>query len=242
LTYFGTRNFCYVFPRLKNMKAGPRKRHFWSGRRARIFYHLQNGAVTVNDLAGKLGLTDNAVRAHLRSLEDERLIRRCGVRKGSRRPHVAYELTSKAEQLFSTPYDRAFTQLIGVLKSRMTPRAVREVFRVTGKSLASANSGVNKRRNKVADRVRAAVKVLRACGGNVRTERANGSLLLRSAACPLAAVVAQHPETCQILESLLAQIIGRPIRQCCVHGMKPRCGFEIKIRQPSPKSPKGPLR
>ena len=56
---------------------------------------------TVNDLAAELRLTDNAVRAHLASLERDRLVVQSGVKPGFRKPHATYALGPEAEQLVS---------------------------------------------------------------------------------------------------------------------------------------------
>ena len=43
---------------------------------------------TVNELAEELRLTDNAVRAHLASLERDRLVVHAGMKPGFRKPHT----------------------------------------------------------------------------------------------------------------------------------------------------------
>jgi predicted ArsR family transcriptional regulator len=61
---------------------------------------LRHGDRTVEELAQALGLTDNAVRAHLVTLERDRLVRQTGLRRGTSRPAYAYSLTPAAERLF----------------------------------------------------------------------------------------------------------------------------------------------
>lgn len=68
--------------------------------RGQILTLLRNAPQTVNDLAAALKLTDNAVRAHLTSLERDGLIQRDGMEPGFRKPHVSYGLTTDAEQIF----------------------------------------------------------------------------------------------------------------------------------------------
>ncbi|HEX7176746.1 MAG TPA: ArsR family transcriptional regulator, partial [Pyrinomonadaceae bacterium] len=72
---------------------------FFDSTRGRIVSLLRDGSKTVNDLASKLELTDNAVRAHLLTLERDGLVRQSGVQRGARKPHFAYELTAEAERL-----------------------------------------------------------------------------------------------------------------------------------------------
>jgi predicted ArsR family transcriptional regulator len=58
--------------------------------RGQVLQKLRAGEQTVNDLAAALNLTDNAVRAHLISLERDGLVRQTGSRQGFRKPHATY--------------------------------------------------------------------------------------------------------------------------------------------------------
>src|SRR5215467_7168139 len=104
------------------MKAAKLNKRFFDSTRGQIVNLLRGSRGTVNELADKLGLTDNAVRAHLLTLERDGLIRQSGLQKGSRKPHFAYELTPEAEHLFPKAYDTLLNQFITVLKQRLTPR------------------------------------------------------------------------------------------------------------------------
>lgn len=179
--------------------------------------------MTVNDLAAKLELTDNAVRANLLSLERDGLIRQSGLQRGTRKPHFAYELTSEAENLFPKAYDTLLNQLIAVLKGRLTPKALKEVLREVGRSLA----GNQPSRGNFENRVSKGLMALEAMGGSARVEKEDGKLFIRSGSCPLAAAVAEHPEVCQLAESLLSRIIGTRVRERCDREGAPRCTFEV---------------
>jgi predicted ArsR family transcriptional regulator len=95
--------------------------------RGRIVTLLRGTTKTVNELAEALQITDNAVRAHLLSLERDGLIRQSGTQRGIRKPHFAYELTDEAEHLFPKAYDALLNQLIAVLKGRLKPLELEEV-------------------------------------------------------------------------------------------------------------------
>jgi len=64
------------------------RRRFFDSTRGRVLILLREGSRTVNELAEKLDLTDNAVRAHLTSLERDVLVQLLGTRPGSRKPHA----------------------------------------------------------------------------------------------------------------------------------------------------------
>ncbi len=85
------------------MKPLPNER-FWSSTQGRIVTMLRGGTRTVNELARPLELSDNAVRAHLTTLERDGLVQQAGSRKGIRKPNLTYALTPDAGHLFPKEY------------------------------------------------------------------------------------------------------------------------------------------
>ena len=201
-------------------------KRFFESSRGRIVGLLRGTTKTVNELAEELDLTDNAVRANLLSLERDGLIRQRGVQRGTRKPHFSYELTPEAESLFPKAYDALLNQLIGVLKGRLTPAALDEVLREVGRSLA-ANADSNRKRDSLETRISKAVAALEAIGGAARLDHDGDKLVIRGDSCPLATAVAAHPEVCHLTEALLAEIIGKRVRERCDREGSPRCAFEI---------------
>ena len=208
------------------MKTTKLDERFFESTRGRVVGLLRGRSGTVTELAEKLGLTDNAVRAHLLSLERDGLVRQSGVQRGARKPHFAYELTDEAERLFPKAYDALLNQLITTLKGRLPPATIEEVLREVGRSLAGGNSSGQSKED-VDGRLRTAAKVLEAIGGTPNVERVDGKIIIRSGGCPLAAAVAEHPEVCELAEALVAEIVGLPVREICERGDSPKCRFEI---------------
>jgi predicted ArsR family transcriptional regulator len=198
---------------------------FFESTRGRIVSLLRGESLTVNELMGKLELTDNAVRAHLLTLERDGLIKQSGVRRGFRKPHFAYKLTTDAEALFPKAYDLLLNSLIRVLKDRLDPKAIADVLREVGRSLAARQSSV---KGSLENRARAAVKALEALGGAARIEKEQTKLVIRSGSCPLSTAVTEHPEVCKLAESLISEIVGVPVQERCDRDGQPQCRFEIK--------------
>jgi len=209
------------------MKTTKLDERFFDSTRGRIVSLMREGWVTVNELASQLGLTDNAVRAHLLSLERDGLIRQSGVQRGPRKPHFAYELTAEAERLFPKAYDALLNQLITALKGRLPPATLEDVLREVGRSLAARHSS-DTTPDDLEGRVRNASGVLKAIGGSPSVEREGGRLLIRSGGCPLSAAVVVHPEVCELAEALVAEIVGLPVKERCVRGESPKCCFEVR--------------
>jgi predicted ArsR family transcriptional regulator len=201
-------------------------KRFFDSTRGRLVTLLRGTTKTVNELAEDLELTDNAVRAHLLSLERDGLIKQSGIQRGTRKPHFAYQLTEEAEQLFPKAYDALLNQLIAVLKGRLTPAALEDVLREVGRSLADAQPA-NRKNADIDSRIEKALAALEAIGGAARVEKKDEKLVICSESCPLAAAVAEHPEVCRLAETLLSEVIGLEVREHCDRNGPPRCSFEV---------------
>src|SRR5215471_18409989 len=99
-------------------------RWFFASRRGQIITLLRRSSRTVDELAQALGLTDNAVRAHLATLERDGIVQQRGMRRGSGKPAAVYTLAPEAEQLFPKAYDPVLQQLLKAIHGRMPPEEV----------------------------------------------------------------------------------------------------------------------
>ena len=198
-------------------------KRFFDSTRGRIVALLRGTTRTVNELAEELDLTDNAVRAHLLTLERDGLVAQTGLQKGTRKPHFAYELTPEEDKIFPKAYDALINQLITVLKQRLAAPELEDVLQEVGRSLAGNQTSTGDLNN----RAKKAVSALEALGGSARLEKGEGKIVISSGSCPLAAAVAEHPEVCQVAEALLSQIVGAKVQEHCSRENTPRCRFEI---------------
>jgi predicted ArsR family transcriptional regulator len=205
---------------------------FFESTRGQIVTILRTSACTVDELAERLSLTDNAVRAHLATLERDGLVRQSGLRRGPRKPHFTYVLTDEADKLHPKAYDALLNQLIAVLKNRLTPAEIEGVLREVGRAVAANAPGRSDAG--IESRVQSALKVLEAIGGSAQVEKYDNKIVIRGNACPLAAAVSVHPEVCQLAETLVAEIVKAPVTERCDREGRPRCLFEIR----PPKSTK----
>src|SRR5687767_2919892 len=119
--------------------------------KGRILAILRRGATTVDELAARLGLTDNAVRAHMGALQRDGVVHQRGVRPTGGKPAYLYEVTSDAERLFTKAYIPVLTELVTVLENRLGSAEVDGLFGEVGKRLAAPKAPSSGSRRKRAE-------------------------------------------------------------------------------------------
>ena len=205
---------------------GWRERLFKSTR-GKILDLLRTRDRTVNELAGELRLTDNAVRAHLASLERDRLVIQSGMKRGIRKPHTTYGLGPDAEYLFPKAYGRLVSLLMSIFSRQVKPRNLRAGMHAAGRTIA--NEHLHELRGKTRkQRIDAALDILKEMGGTASFREEDGKHFIYGNGCPIAAATANHPEACLLAESLLTELIGSPVKERCIRGATPSCRFEVK--------------
>jgi predicted ArsR family transcriptional regulator len=202
------------------------RRRILASTRGKILALLRADSHTVNDLAEALSLTDNAVRSHLTSLERDGLVQGLGTRPGFRKPHVLYSLTGEAEYLFPTAYGPLLRDVLAVIGKRLPSHKLRASLREVGRTAAleHLDQVIGKTQNQ---RIEIALGALKVLGGDAKVQEREGKRFIFGIGCPLSAVTAHHPEACLIVEALLSEIIGIPVKERCHHGEAPRCCFDI---------------
>lgn len=195
--------------------------------RGRVVALLRQGDMTVDELAAALGLTDNAVRAHLVSLERDGLVQP-GERRGGRvgKPATSYRISPEVELLVSRAYLPLLTGLLEALGDQLPADQLRPLLQEAGNRMAA---GIEQPRGDLARRVRAASELLNQLGGlsSVEEIESEGRFVIRSRGCPVAAAVRERPEVCEAIVSLLADLTGAQVRSCCRRGEQPSCCFEV---------------
>lgn len=198
------------------------------GTRGRIIGLLRRSALTASDLATRLGLTHNAVRAQLTPLQRDGLVREGGLQSSATRPAVVYELAPTAELILSRAYIPFVAQLVQVLGEQLPPEQLEGVMRSVGKRLATEWPPP---RGDLRQRVEAAAALLEELGAPSEVEEGAGELVIRGHGCALAAAVCGHAQTCHSLEALLSELIRAPVRECCERGERPRCRFAVALAE-----------
>jgi predicted ArsR family transcriptional regulator len=202
-------------------------RKFFESTRGRVITLLRRAGFTVDELARELGLTNNGVRAHLATLERDGIVRQRGVvrsESGGGKPAYLYELTPEAEDLFPKAYEPILHRLLDVLAEQLASEESEALLRSVGHLMAKERTVPS---DGARARLEAATDVLNELGGLAELEEHDGGFVIRSYSCPLSGVTPDHPEVCNMAETLIAELAGLPAREHCDRDDRPRCCFEI---------------
>jgi predicted ArsR family transcriptional regulator len=203
------------------------KQQLLDSSRGRIVTLLRGGALTTDDIAATLQVTRSAIRAQLAGMERDGVVRRAGQRPGTTRPSRVFELTPEVEQLLSGAYIPLLTQLIDVFAAELPADQLEKMLRQAGRKLADEVSLRGRSVGNLARRVALASELLNESLGAATHVEKNGRYVIRGSGCPLAALTGKHRGVCLAMESLVAEVVGEPVRQCCDRAERPQCCFEI---------------
>lgn len=201
------------------------------GTRGRLLGLLRRSRRTIPELAKAVGVSDNAARTHLAALQRDGLVEPAGVqRETGGKPAQVYDITRETEELFPKAYAVVLSRLMEEIEDREGRDRLLDLLRAAG---ARAAAGVDAEGGLEA-RVGVAAAVLRSLGADLDVEREGEgeSWLLRGYGCPLSSVVEEHHEACELVEELVAGVVGAPVRECCDRSRRPRCAFRIAAAGP----------
>ena len=181
------------------------------GARGLVLIELKRAyRLTAKELAGKLGISLNAVRHHLKELEAEALVEYERQHQGVGAPAFAYRLSAAGEALFPRRYEATLTELLDYVvqrEGRATAVAVLEarydaLTRRVQHELAGATP---------AQRMAAVTRLLSDEGymaeGTASAE--TGTLIEHN--CAIQAVAQRFPEICAAEARFLAAALGAEV-------------------------------
>ena len=198
--------------------------------RGRLLALLREGTWTVDDLAARLDLTDNAIRFHLAALEREGGVAKAGLQKraGAGQPAILYRLTRAADEAFSRAYAPVLAAVVEELHTVMPGKQLAAFLERVGKRLAGGLKGAN---DSLRKRVAGASDLLNALGGITTVERSGDTYRIVGRACPLASAVEADHCVCSVVTSLVSTVVDAEVRECCDRSGRPKCCFEIRPRR-----------
>jgi predicted ArsR family transcriptional regulator len=193
--------------------------------RGQIVTLLRAGHRSVDELAEALGLTDNAIRAHLTVLQREQLVESLGVRREGTvgKPAAIYGIAPGAQPLFSRAYSPLLSALLAELRAHAAPSAMRKLLKRVGKRMLPrerATGGLEAR-------AQAASNLLNELGGATHVEREANAFVICGHGCPLSEAVTDCPEVCGAVEQMLSDLTGARVSESCDRSGPPNCQFRV---------------
>lgn len=200
------------------------------GLRGEILVALKKAQpLTVKELAARFELTPNALRRHLKSLEEEGVVNYRREIRGVGGPVYAYSLSEKGEALFPRSYVPALTGALEFLREQQGTEAVTGLFLRQWAAVA-ASGGRQLPQLPVAERSRHLAQLLTSQG--YMAEATNGAAneaTITEHNCAMHDVAQQFPEVCtaemRFIEETLGATVERKTRildgcNCCEYTVK----------------------
>ena len=195
-------------------------------------------ALTAKELAEQFGLTPNALRRHLKSLEEQQLVHYRREVRGVGGPVFAYALTRAGEALFPQAYASALTAVLETVRAQQGTDGVTALFRRQWESLVEearpqlATLPLAERAQLVAE--------LRTSQGYMAEAVAVSpdEAVIREHHCAIRATAEAFPEICAAEQELLEQLLGVPVERT-EHILNGCHACEYVARAPRPESTTG---
>lgn len=195
--------------------------------RGRILSLLRADGATVSDLAVNVGISDNAVRTHLSSLQRDGLVEEAGTvhEGGVGKPAQLFRATAQGEERFPKAYATVLGEVLRVVAEQDGDEGLIALLEEVGRRVGHTDRPAVR----LEERVEATAELLRGLGGDIEiVTEPTGGWSLEGRGCPLSAVVRDQAAVCGLLEALVAEATGQAVTQCCRHGGRPRCSFRVE--------------
>ncbi len=185
-------------------------------------------SATAVDLAESFGISTNAVRQQLLTLERDGYVVEKSVRRGPTKPTLEYSLAPAADALFPQRYDKMLNAVLTEVRESFGASALETVLGKLG-DRAAAKYRAKLTATDVKGRTYQLAALLRENGVEADVvEGADGGIELREHHCPYGQTVGEHPEMCSIIHTVLTETVSplaRQVESIATGGYA--CRFEI---------------
>jgi predicted ArsR family transcriptional regulator len=185
------------------------------------------------DLAESFGISTNAVRQQLLTLERDGYVVERSVRRGPTKPTLEYSLAPAADALFPQQYDKMLNAVLTEVRASLGVAALETVLGKLG-DRAAAKYRTKLTAPDVRGRTFQLAALLRANGVVADVvETPGGGIELREHHCPYGQTVGEHPEVCAIIHTVLHDTVSPQTRQIeSIATGGDACRFEISAGVP----------
>ena len=197
--------------------------------------------LTVKELATQFGITPNALRRHLKTLENAGLVHYRAENHGVGGPQFAYALSEAGEALFPRAYSAALADALDQVRAQQGVEGVVRVFHRQWSALAETALPMMAGRS-LADRT-AVLAELRTKQGYMAESHAQSAdeSVIREYNCAIRDIAARFPEVCAAEERFFAELLGADVERAG-HILEGCNACEYRVREPrtAPATGHGP--
>lgn len=175
-----------------------------------IEYLQRSGSGTIKELEDVLGITTTAVRQHLGSLQSDGYVERRRVSTGVGRPHYAYFVTARVQEIFACHCDDlALTLLEEVFELEGFGKTQILLDRVSERLANKYNEEI--RSVALQARVQEFADVLNERGVLTELDDSNNEILLKTYNCPFHDLAQEHNEICEMDKAMVERVLGTDV-------------------------------
>src|SRR5688572_14361886 len=167
--------------------------------------------LTAKELAGKFGVTPNALRRHLKELETEGVVRYQREIHGVGGPTFAFSLTDAGEALFPRTYEKALAEVLDLVRAQQGDEGLVRLFQHRWDEIARV-ARPELERLPVDQRATRLAELLTSLGYMAEAHPASGALpVLTEHNCAIRLIAERFPEVCDAEERFIADLLGTPV-------------------------------
>ena len=177
--------------------------------------------LTVDELAGQLRITRNAVRQHLAALGTDGLVAASATRPSGGRPQQLYTLTDRGKEMFPRHYSWFARLAVESITREHGGAGLRkrlvEMGTAVGEQLRAQHAGADTRQRKVA----ALAQVMDQLGYNARaTAASDKSPVVEADNCVFHELAMKNPEICQFDLAMMGALTESKVdhQECMARG------------------------
>ena len=202
------------------------------GQRAAVLTQLKRSQpLTARELAGRLGLSLNAARHHLKELEVEGLVSYQREHRGVGAPVFAYRLSRAGEELFPRRYCEALTAMLDTIVERDGRGAavtlLESYFQLLAGRVRGQLEGVPP-----TERLRVVARALSDEGYMAEAASGEGVAVLTEHNCAIPAVAQRFPEICAAEARFLADVLSAEVeRTGHILSGCPACEYQVRFNR-----------
>ncbi len=197
--------------------------------------------LTVKELATQFGFTPNALRRHLKALENGGLIRYRAEIRGVGGPRFAWSLTAEGEALFPRAYSTALADALEQVRAEQGVEGVVRVFQRQWSALADAARPLMAGRS-LSERAVVLAELRTRQGYMAESdERSTDESVIREYNCAIRDIAARFPEVCAAEERFFAEMLGASVeREGHILTGCNACEYRVRAPHPAPAVGHGP--